>query len=395
MQRLRDLAPTTTAVPFATRLSDFDDRPALITAGSTITYRELADRVEDTAERLGTDRRLVLVTGANATDPIVAYLAALSAGHPVLLVPGDNAHHLGTMIETYDPDVVVNAAGGSWELHERHPESVHELHPELALLLGTSGSTGAPKLVRLSADNVQANAESIADYLDIAGTDRAATTLPMHYCYGLSVINSHLLRGAGLILTDLSVVDRCFWDLFRAESGTTFAGVPYTFDQLDRIGFDRLRLPSLRYVTQAGGRLAPDRVRRYAELGRRDGWDLVVMYGQTEATARMAYLPPRLAAAHPNVIGRPIPGGSFTLVPADGASDPDVGELVYAGPNVMLGYADCPGDLGRGRTIDVLHTGDLARLDRSGMYEIVGRRSRIAKIFGLRIDLQQVEAVLA
>ncbi|MGH8827565.1 MAG: AMP-binding protein, partial [Jiangellaceae bacterium] len=290
MQRLHDLAPATTAVPFATRLRDYADRPALITTGSTVTYRELADRVEETAERLGTDRRLVLVTGANAVDPVVTYLAALSAGHPVLLVPGDNAHHLGTLIETYDPDVVVSHTGSKWDLSERRRGSAHELHPELALLLGTSGSTGAPKLVRLSADNVQANAESIADYLGIAGIDRAATTLPMHYCYGLSVINSHLLRGAGLILTDLSVVDRCFWDLFRAEHGTTFAGVPYTFDQLDRIGFDQLRLPGLRYVTQAGGRLAPDRVRRYAELGRRDGWDLVVMYGQTEATARMAYL---------------------------------------------------------------------------------------------------------
>jgi hypothetical protein len=248
--------------------------------------------------------------------------------------------------------------------------------------------------VRLSHQNVQANAESIADYLGIRSSDRAATTLPMHYCYGLSVINSHLLRGAGLILTDLSVVDACFWDLFRDRCGTTFSGVPYTFDLLDRVDFAAMQLPDLRYVTQAGGRLAPDRVRRYAELGQRNGWDLFVMYGQTEATARMAYLPPRLAASRPETIGVPIPGGSFTLEPLPDSDHPDAGELVYAGPNVMLGYAESVSDLGLGRTVESLRTGDVARRASDGLYELVGRRGRFAKIFGLRIDLQRVEALL-
>src|SRR5690606_323938 len=113
------------------------------------------------------------------------------------------------------------------------------------------------------------------------------------------------------------------------------AGVPYTFELLDRIGFDRLRLPHLRYLTQAGGRMPPERVRRYAELGRRDGWRLFVMYGQTEATARMAYLPPEFAASHPHCIGVPIPGGEFRLAPLPEWPEPDTGELVYTGPNVM------------------------------------------------------------
>ena len=122
--------------------------------------------------------------------------------------------------------------------------------------------------MRLSRTNLIANAESIASYLDIRDTDRAATTLPMSYCYGLSVVHSHLLRGAALILTDRSVVDPEFWESFRRHRGTTFAGVPHTFDLLDRIGFDAMSLPDLRYVTQAGGRLAPDRVHHFAELGR-------------------------------------------------------------------------------------------------------------------------------
>ncbi|WP_328405255.1 AMP-binding protein [Streptomyces sp. NBC_00390] len=381
-------------MPFARGLAAYGDRVALITPDEELTYHQLAERVAATTERLGPVRRLVLLAGANRADALVTHLAALSAGHPVLLVPGDSESTLRSLTEAYAPDVVARPnTDGTWALDERHPESAHTLHPDLALLLSTSGSTGSPKLVRLSHDNLQANAESIATYLGIDDTDRAATTLPMHYCYGLSVIHSHLLRGAGVILTERSVSDASFWEEFRAGHGTSLAGVPYTFDLLDRIGFKQMELPHLRRVTQAGGRLAPERVARYAELGRRSGWELFVMYGQTEATARMAYLPPRLAAERPEAVGVPIPGGSFRLQPTDGHG-PDVGALVYSGPNVMLGYAESPADLAMGRTVQELHTGDLARRASDGLYEIVGRGSRFAKILGLRIDPQQVETLL-
>ncbi len=379
---------------FARALGGFGDAPALITSADSVTYRDLADRVEQVASQLGGTRRLVLVGGTNEADLIVTYLAALFAGHPVLLAPGDNPDSLDGLIAAYRPDVVVRSANGHTGVEEQREGSAHLLHPDLALLLSTSGSTGSPKLVRLSHRNVQTNTESIAEYLDIRDTDRAVTTLPMHYCYGLSVIHSHLARGAALVLTNLSVTDAGFWDLVRTHHGTTFAGVPYTFDLLDRIGFDDMNLPDLRYITQAGGRLAPDRVRAYAELGQRRGWDLFVMYGQTEATARMAYLPPQLAATHPHTIGRPIPGGSFRLEPVSDAPD-GTGELIYAGPNVMLGYAHTPDDLRLGDDLGgELRTGDLARQTSAG-YEVVGRRSRFVKVFGLRIDLQQVESALS
>ncbi|MCC3649946.1 AMP-binding protein [Streptomyces sp. S07_1.15] len=393
--------PGTAPVPFVRDLAVHGDRTALITAGGELSYRDLAARVSAAARRLGSRRRLVLLAGANTVDSLVAYLGALAGGHPVLLVPGGSPGTLRSMTGAYDPDVVIRPVDGRWSVEERRAVSAHALHPDLALLLSTSGSTGSPKLVRLSHGNLQSNAESIARYLDIRATDRAATTLPLHYCYGLSVVNSHLLSGAGLVLTDLSVADTCFWDLFRDSRATTFAAVPYTFDLLDRVGFAHMRLPHLRYLTQAGGRLAPDRVARYAALGRRDGWDLFVMYGQTEATARMAYLPPELAESRPEAIGVPVPGGSFRLRPLPGlpgddsaGGTGDTGELVYTGPNVMLGYAETPADLARGRTTRELRTGDIARRAPDGLYEVVGRHSRFAKILGLRIDPQQVEAVL-
>ncbi len=384
------LHPGRTRAPTAPRVLDLaghGTRLAVRTAGESLTYADLARRVDDTAALLGPTRRLVLVEGANSLDALVSHLAALTHGHVVLLAaPGEPARRL---TEAWDPDVVVRDGA----VRERRDGTRHDLHPDLALLLSTSGTTGSPKLVRLSHDNLRSNAASISDYLRLTPDDRAITSLPLHYCYGLSVVHSHLLVGAALVLTDTSVVDECFWRLAESAGATSFAGVPYTFELLERSGFDPGRVPTLRQVTQAGGRLDPDRVRSWSARGRRAGWDLVVMYGATEATARMAWLPPALADAHPDSIGVPVPGGSFRIDPVP-ESPPGVGELVYSGPNVMLGYAEAAPDLGRGRDVTELRTGDLAR-EVDGLVEVVGRCGRHAKLFGLRLDLDHLERLVA
>ncbi|MEU0510944.1 MULTISPECIES: AMP-binding protein [Amycolatopsis] len=371
---------------FAHSLRSFGGRTALVGPdGTTLTYEELAHRVDEAIQRLGPVRRLVLLTASHDLGTVVAYLACLRAGHPVMLTSSEQPDAL---VARYDPDVVIHDPHGPTRWEERRTGSAHVLHPDLAVLLSTSGSTGSPKLVRLSAANLQSNASAIADYLEIRSNDRAVLSLPLHYCYGLSIINSNLLRGAAVLLTAQSVVDPGFWAFARRHRATSLHGVPYTFELLDRIGFDQLKLPHLRYVTQAGGRLPPETVRRYAELGRRDGWRFFVMYGQTEATARMSYLPPELATSRPGTIGRPIPGGRFEIRPDDGG---DEGELIYHGPNVMLGYAEGPADLALGRTVEELATGDIARRCADGLYEVVGRRSRFVKVFGQRVDLDVLE----
>ena len=383
-------------VRFASDLRRHSDRPALIDGAASLTYAELAGLVAQRSEQFGGDRRLVLLAGSNRMDAVIWYLAALAGGHPVLLANARSIDAVASLVANYDPDVVIGPSresGGTWTLTERRRGSCHDLHPDLALLLSTSGSTGSQKLARLSADNLQSNAEAIVEYLGIGPQDRAITSLPMAYCYGLSVINSHLAAGASVVLTERSVVEPAFWELAGATGVTSFAGVPYTFDLLDRVGFAEMDLPTLRYVTQAGGRLAPDRVRAYAELGRRRGWRLFVMYGQTEATARMAFLPPDLATDHPESIGVPIPGGVLDIESVADAPDA-VGELVYRGPNVMLGYAHHASDLAAGRTVHELRTGDLGRLTDDGLYEIVGRRESWLKVAGLRIDTQRVEQLL-
>jgi acyl-CoA synthetase (AMP-forming)/AMP-acid ligase II/peptidoglycan/LPS O-acetylase OafA/YrhL len=369
---------------------------ALITDEGTLSYADLADRVRQRRNELGPTRRLVMLQASNAVEPVVTYLAALEGGHPVLLVaPGDDeasVRHRAALAERFDPDVIAAGASNGPALHEVRVGSAHEFGPDLALLVSTSGSTGSPKLVRLSRENLLSNARAIAEYLRLTPADRAATTLPMHYCYGLSVINSHLVAGASIALTTSSVTDPAFWDTADAAQITSFAGVPYTFELLEAGGFlDRLPT-SIRYLTQAGGRLAPEAVRRMARHARSRGFEFFVMYGQTEATARMAYLPAELAESAAGSIGRAIPGG---LLRIDAEPGSEIGELVYQGPNVMLGYAETPADFALGRTVHELRTGDLARRRSDGLFEVVGRMNRFVKVYGLRVDLDEVQRLLA
>ena len=348
-------------------------RVALVDGDRTVSYAELDRLVALRAERLGAGAGLEAVVATRTVDGVVALLGAWRAGRAVLLLPTDEPQRERLL--------------AAWP-----PGTSYDVHPELALLLSTSGTTGSPKLVRLSHDNVRSNALAIADYLRITHEDVALSTLPLHYSYGLSVLTSHLTAGARVVLTEQSVTCCRLWDLAAGAGVTSFAGVPHTFALLESSGqLDRLP-PTLRQATVAGGRMGPADVRTWS----RRLPSLVVMYGQTEATARMAWLPPHLAAERADTIGVPIPGGSLRLEPVDGVDRPEgVGELVYAGPNVMLGYATTPADLARGREVHELRTGDLGVQDEDGLFRVVGRLARFAKVLGLRIDLDEVERRLA
>jgi len=268
-----------------------------------------------------------------------------------------------------------------------------ELHPALALLLSTSGSTGSAKQVRLSAANLDANAAAIAEYLQVDESERALANLPFHYAYGLSVLNSHLWAGASLVLTCHGLVSPALWAALAHQQVTSMAGVPFVYETLYRLR-QPAALPALRTLTQAGGRLAPELVRHFAQRCGDSGRRFIVMYGQTEATARMAWLPADEVASHPESIGYAIPGGRFELRRGDGSviDGPDeAGELIYFGPNVMMGYAETASDFASPPMAPVLATGDVATRDGDGRYRICGRLKRFIKIFGERISLDEVE----
>lgn len=392
------MIPKSPPATFATRLERHGTSIAIVAEdGERITYVELAARADHFAETLGSTPRLLLIEAANEVEPLVAYLGALRHSHPVIMTAGDSGQQLQRALETYKPDVRFYKSDLGW-VAEQQTASSRFFHPDLAVLLSTSGSTGASKLVRLSHEAVEANAKSIAMYLGLNADDRAITSLPIHYSYGLSVVTSHLTVGATLLLSKRSVIEEEFWDFFIAEGGTSLAGVPSTYELLDRISFRQKVLPRLRSMTQAGGRLPPDVARSYGEWSKKTGVRFFVMYGQTEATARMAYMPPELLLRHPASIGVPIPGGAFHLIDEHDQiilTPETPGELVYSGPNVMMGYATDETDLTKGRELTELKTGDLAVRSSDGLYRIVGRKSRFSKLFGLRISLDEIEATLA
>ncbi|MGP8201772.1 MAG: AMP-binding protein [Limisphaerales bacterium] len=382
--------------------------------GRFVSYPELLQKTVLWEEALRSKRKLLVALFCdNAIASIAAYLAALRSGHAVMLVHASMDRSLKHRIcEIYSPEIVINfdekpdlpdgyrTAAGTADnaalAFSRKPVS-QNIHADTALLLSTSGTTGSPKMIRLSYGNLQSNALSIAQYLEITGTETAITSLPLSYSYGLSVVNSHLLAGANLICTNASLMTREFWGLFTGRQCTSFAGVPLSYAMLERLHLERMNLPSLRTMTQAGGRLAPEKIRLFSEMAERKGFRFFVMYGQTEATARISYVPWQRHSEKIGSVGVPIPGGHLHLI-LDGHRiiEPHVeGELVYSGPNVMLGYAETRDCLGKGDELHgSLHTGDLGYRDADGYYYITGRLKRFIKIYGLRLNLDEIEKML-
>lgn len=384
---------------FASRLQNFGDQIALILAdGAQLSYQELAlqsDVVYATPCAPTTKRVLVAVECDNTLVSVVGYLGALRNDFPVLLVDSQLSIELRERLYMHFSVSSIWTAAGEWQ--HRSCESP-QVHPNLAVLLSTSGSTGAAKLVKLTLTNLQANTTSIMRYLKLDSTERPITTLPIHYSYGLSVLNSHLATGATVLLTPEPVTSRKFWDFFRENEASSFAGVPTIYSMLRQLRFERMLLPSLRTMTQAGGQLAPDLVRWFGELAMSRGQRFFIMYGQTEATARMSYVPCDNLLKKIGSIGVPIPDGRIELIANDGSliSEAGVaGELRYSGPNVMMGYAESQGDLAATDVQDgVLLTGDLGMRDEDGYFYLLGRLKRFIKVFGNRIGLDEMELQL-
>lgn len=382
----------------ARHLGDHGDHPALIFPGRTpITYRDLARRVAALAAAFGPEKKLIAVVAEPTEHAIISYLAALHGKHAVALLPPCSMSALEDFVADYSPDIICRRVDGRWRCHAETGKSPGALHPDLAVLLGTSGSTGKSRYVRLSADAIQANAASIASYLELGTQDRAALILPFHYSYGLSVLNSHLAVGASIYFPKNGASSAGFAEEMREASCTNISGVPYSFEMMEQAGFRRHDLPALRFMTVAGGRMPQSLAETFGRhLAERSG-RFFMMYGQTEATARIAYLPPGELEGNLGSIGIAIPGGRLWLADEDGRPmerNGEPGELVYSGPNVMMGYAHRRADLAKAPEITELRTGDIAMRDDRGFYSIVGRRKRISKIAGLRLNHEAIETAL-
>ena len=394
-------------------LEKYSSNTAIVTESSDqISYLDLLDAADSIGNHIK-KRCLVFFVCNNCFESVAGYIGLLRAGSVLALIQDttDNTF-IANLIEVYKPEYIYLPAKkselqinctivhtfGDYTLLKTDHNVVYTLHENLALLLSTSGSTGSPKFVRQSYKNINSNAEAIAQYLEISSADRPITTMPMSYTFMLSIINSHLLKGASIILTNATLMEKHFWRVIKDNNATTFGGVPYIFEMLKKLRFEKMNLPSLKYITQAGGKLSMELSAEFADICADKGIEFYVMYGQTEATARMSYLPWEYANTKVGSIGVAIPGGKFWLEDENGnviKKNDTIGELVYQGDNVTMGYAESCFDLQNDdENNGILRTGDLAKIDPDGFYYITGRNKRFLKLYGNRVNLDEIEELI-
>lgn len=359
------------------------------------------DDIRARATRLAEDASsLTFLVADSSVDSWSTGLGLLESRSPFALIdPGMGRDAMQALVDRYSPDRVIDPAGvlveGGGEWRSGQPGT--QTHPDLAVLLTTSGTTGSPRFVRLSADNVTHNARQIAEALSLGPGDRAVATMPLVYSFGLSVLTSHAVSGGSLLISHKSVIEPAFWEEIDSHGATTMAGVPVTYKMLKRLGFAQREHP-LQSLIQAGGRLHPELVSYFHDAMSSRGGRFYVMYGQTEASPRISVLPHDLLPAKLGSVGRPLSGGRVRVLDAEGRQLPamNTGRVIYHGPNVMMGYADSPADLALGDVFgDELDTGDEGHLDEDGCLYLSGRTKRICKLSGIRISLDEVESLAA
>ena len=325
----------------------------------------------------------------------------------ILNVKTDSTLYL-QLLETYKPTYICapesfNVAGEQIDFQwgynlTKVNEELVNLHEELSHLLPTSGSTGSPKLVRHKYENIEAAGLNISTFFELKESDRPLMVLPLYYTMGLSMVFSHLRVGATILITGLSMTDPNFWKFIKDEKATSFTGVPYSFQILNLMRFLRMDLPHLELLTQGGGKMPTDLNIKFAEYCRDKGKRWIATYGQSECTARMAYLPAKWALEKIGSIGIAVPNGELSLIDAEGntiTTPKQEGEMCYRGKNVTMGYARQQSDLALGDERNgYIRTGDLAYFDEDGCYYIVGRMGRFLKLFGMRVGLDECEQIV-
>lgn len=374
-----------------------------------ISYGEIIEFADLFGKTVG-ERTLLFVLNRNSVGSAAGYLGAMiNRIVPLMLGASMDRKLLEELIRIYHPKYLWKPAEmvieGEPILLEQYGYALvgtgltpYPLYEELSLLLTTSGSTGSPKLVRHSYTNLEAQARNISAFFELDDTERPMLDLPINYTMGLSVLNSHLYSEATVLLTSLNVLSPSYWEYFKREGATSFTNVPYSYEILKKLRFFRMDLPSLKLITQGGGKLNEELQREFAEYAEQTGRRFILTYGQTEGSARMAYLPAEYATKKYGCIGRAIPNGRLYLIDEKGneITESDViGEMVYEGPNVTLGYAQSGEELLLGdERHGVLPTGDMAKKDADGFFYIVGRKKRFLKLCGYRVGLDECENLI-
>ncbi len=346
---------------------------------------------------------LILFVSDYTSEFLMTYISLMRKDLKIMLIDSNlNKNDISKIILSYKPNYIflnrkIKLDLNNYEKNLEFDDSIilknkknenYQIYNELVLLLGTSGSTGSKKFVRISKKNLYSNTENISNYLKIKSEDITITTLPPQYTYGLSIINSHIFSGSAVCINNSSFMEKLFWEKANKFKVNNFGGVPFNYEILKKLKFTKKKIPSLKYVTQAGGHLDGDVKKYFLEDAKKNNYQFIVMYGQVEATSRISYLPFEKLEQKFESAGQPIKDGKLSISSQDN-------EIIFEGPNVCLGYANSYKDLSKGdENNGKLRTGDIGRIDADGFLFILGRKNREAKLYGHRVNLDEIETIL-
>jgi acyl-CoA synthetase (AMP-forming)/AMP-acid ligase II len=374
-------------------------------SGASLSFDQTYNFADSISESLPTG--VLLLAAKDRLVFALTYIAALRSNTPVLVVdhetPIETLLSLAKVFNVSSAVIDTQDSFYSWartslnnnvSLFVNPDVSTTDINRELAALMPTSGSTGSPKCVRVSYNNIMASALAIGQYLKISEGRVFIASLPLHYTYGLSLLHVAMGYRIPLVLSEHSTLTTDFWADFLQHKATDFSGVPFQYEMILRSGMPTGVFEQMKCMTQAGGRLEPEKTNRFLEFAETFGFLYFTMYGQTEATPRISYVPPDFATSKLGSVGIPIPGGSLSI--ERNSNTEESGEVVYSGPNVCLGYASSARDLGLPDEFSgVLKTGDVGYLDEDGFLFITGRANRDIKVSGKRVSLDSLERPLS
>lgn len=378
-----------------------------------LTYRDLIVQSNNIKKQIK-QKSLILIISENDIGSLIAYVFCIINNHVAIIIDSKtNKKEIYNILKNYNPNYIFISKKNKSIFGNKFARKYNffnkillknksfkkiNLNKNLSLLLSTSGSIGAAKFVKLSKSNLKYNTDSIIKYLKIRKNDCCITNLPISYSYMLSVINTHFEKGGKIVVSNNSLVEKKFWEVFKKNKITSFNGVPYTYEMLRRIGLKNIKIKSMKYLTQAGGKLEEDKLREIIKFCNNNNLKFYSMYGQTEASPRISYLRPELINKKIGSIGKGIPGNQIYLI--DEYEKKILkpfkqGEIVCEGKNIFMGYSENSKDLKfKNKNKFKLLTGDLGYFDKDGFFYLTGRKSRIAKIFGNRVDLDTIENLM-
>tara|TARA_B100000787_G_scaffold168717_1_gene158071 strand:+ start:547 stop:1962 length:1416 start_codon:yes stop_codon:yes gene_type:complete len=381
---------------------------------SNLTYKKVLIETDKIREKIK-KRSLILIVSENSLGSLLAYIFCIINNHVGIIVDlKTTKQNILKIFKDYQPNYIfISKKNNSifkkvcsekyiffdQSLMKNKLTKEKKMNKNLSLLLSTSGSMGSIKFVKLSTSNLKYNTDSIINYLKINKKDSAITNLPISYSYMLSIINTHFEVGGSIVISKYSLVEKKFWETLKNSKSTSFNGVPYTYEMLSKIGLKNIKIDTLKYLTLAGGKLENDKLKEIIKFCKKNNLNFFSMYGQTEASPRISYLKPEFSQKKIGSIGKGIPGSKMYIINNTGKKilKPFVeGEIICEGKNVFMGYSKDYNDLKNANEENYkLKTGDLGYFDKNGFFYITSRISRIAKIFGNRVDLGALESLMS